>query len=381
MSLVISRSASVKNRILSVINPLRTFALLAVVVGLAACQEEKQLEVETRPVKTVVAEFSKPERILIYSGIVRPRIESDLGFRVSGKLIERLVDTGDRVQPGQVLARIDPIDLQLSEAAQLANVDAAKTRLAVAKAALSRSQRLIGNGYVSQAAYDTAKLEVDSAQGALDVAQAQLRQNRNQVGYAELKAGAAGVVTGVSAEPGQVVTSGQTIVTMAESEDVEIAVAVPENELSNVSLGMPAQVTLWSDNSVTADGKIREISGAAEAATRTYAVRISVPDAPQAMRLGMTANVQFRVKASPELQIPLAAITRNDKSVFVWVVDQQALTVAAREIALGDLGDEGVRVKSGLTEGELVVAAGVQFLQPGQKVRLTAKAAEIAHSN
>ncbi|MBC8051173.1 MAG: efflux RND transporter periplasmic adaptor subunit [Chitinophagales bacterium] len=365
---------------------MRTFVLVGCAVSVAACQEEKQIEGQPRPVKTVVAQLSKPERILTYSGVVRPRIESAVGFRISGKLVERLVDTGDRVAPDQVLARLDVADLQLSAAAQLANVDAAKTRLAVANAALARSEKLLRNGYVSKAAYDTAKLEVDSAQGSLDAAEAQLRQNRNQVGYAELKANAAGVVTQVNAEPGQVVTSGQTILTIAESNEIEVAIAVPENELTSLDTNMPARIALWADANVAATGKIREIAGAAESATRTYGVRITVANPPKAMRLGMTANAELRIAAQPEIHVPLAAITQrwegtSSGKANVWVVNSDTQTVSQREVSLGALSDDGVRVVAGLSEGEIVVAAGVQFLKEGQKVRFDEKTSEIANKS
>ncbi|MDZ4791521.1 MAG: efflux RND transporter periplasmic adaptor subunit [Hyphomicrobiales bacterium] len=386
MNIAFFWTANDNKRITSVISALRTFILIGFTLAVAACQEEKQIEVQPRPVKTVVAQLSKPERILTYSGVVRPRIESAVGFRVSGKLVERLVDTGDHVAPDQVLARLDVADLQLSAAAQLANVDAAKTRLAVANAALARSDRLLRNGYVSKAAYDTAKLEVDSAQGALDAAEAQLRQNRNQVGYAELRANAAGVVTQVNAEPGQVVTSGQTILTIAESNEIEIAVAVPENELAALEAGMPARIALWADANIAATGKIREIAGAADSATRTYGVRIAVENPPKAMRLGMTANTELRISIQPEIHVPLAAITQQWEGNLVskanvWVVNSNAQTVSLREVSLGVLSDNGVRIVDGLSEGEIVVAAGVQFLKEGQKVRLDEKTSEIANKS
>ncbi|MDX2263542.1 MAG: efflux RND transporter periplasmic adaptor subunit [Hyphomicrobiales bacterium] len=322
--------------------------------------------------KTTVAQYSSPARVLRYSGVIRPRIESALGFRVSGKLMERLVNTGDRVEQGQVLARIDPVDLKLAEAAQQANVDAAKTRLAVAKSALERSKRLLASNFTSQAAYDSAKLEVDSAQGALEAAEAQLRQNANQVSYAELRANAAGVITAVNAEPGQVVSTGQAVVTMAETEEVEVAVAVPENELASIRVGAPATATLWADASVSAEGRIREIAGAADSATRTYAVRIGLPSPPPQMRLGMTAAVLLKTPAKPELKAPLTALAQIDGKPVLWIVDPATNTVAPREVTLGDLADDGVRVLSNLTEGEIIVSAGVQFLTPGQQVRIAA---------
>ncbi len=355
-------------------------AMLGVSLGLSSCKEETRSEAAPRPVKTIVAVLSDPVRKLTYSGSVRARVESSLGFRVQGKLVERLVNTGDKVGEGQVLARIDPIDLKLSEAAQAANVEAAKTRLQVAKAALARAEKLLKSGYASQAAYDNAKLEADAAQGALDAAEAQLRQSRNQVGYADLTAPANGIITAVNAEPGQVVSAGQSIFTMAESKEVEVALALPENELKNVAVGLPAQITLWADERVIATGKIREISGAADSATRTYAVRVSVDTVPPDMRLGMTATVSFTIPAKPEIRVPLAAVTHDNGKHIVWIADPQSETVSPREIQVSELADDGVRVAEGVKEGDIVVTAGLQFLTPGQKVKLEDYRSELARA-
>ncbi len=311
------------------------------------------------------------ERTLTYSGVLVARIESTLGFRVSGKVIERYVNAGDRVTAGQKIARLDDKDFRLAENSARAAVAAAKTRLEVAKQAYDRASYLLPNGFIAKSAVDQRQLELDSAQSALNAAQDQLNQAINATSYALLFADSDGIVTSVKAEPGQVVAVGQAVITLAHSDDIEVLVAVPEQEIARLKTGDRAFVALWSANSINSLGSIREIAGAADAGSRTYAVRVKIENRSPAMRLGMTTSVALQVPEDrPGLVVPLAAITEEQGRTVVYVADRDTQRVTSREVAVEGVADSGVRIVSGLKPGEVLITGGVQFLKEGMTVRL-----------
>jgi RND family efflux transporter MFP subunit len=349
----------------------RLLAALALPLALAACAERKTAQEEVRPVKAFVVKAPAAERTLAYSGVVAPRVESTLGFRVSGKIVERFVSTGDRVAAGKEIARLDEKDLKLAENSARAAVGAAKTRFAVAKDALERAAYLLPKGFIAKAAFDQRQLEYDAAKSAFDSAEDQLNQAVNATSYALLSADKDGVVTSVRAEPGQVVSAGQPVVTLAEAGEIEVSAAVPENEIARLKAGDPARVSLWAAPDAGGGGTIREIAGAADPASRTYAVRVTVIHPAPEMRLGMTISVSFKVpEADPPAIAPLTAFMEEGGKTVVYVADRGSETVARREVLLDGVAAEGVRVKSGLAPGEIVVTGGVQFLKDGMKVRL-----------
>ncbi|MGO9983447.1 MAG: efflux RND transporter periplasmic adaptor subunit [Rhodomicrobium sp.] len=356
----------------SILSRGRAFStLFLLALGLAACSEAKVAPVQVRPVKAMIVPAPVTERILIYSGVVAPRIESTLGFRVSGKIVERYVNVGDRVGAGQKIARLDETDLKLAENSARAAVASAKTRAAVAKDALRRANSLLPNGFIAKAAVDQRQLEFDSAQAALDAARDQLEQAVNATGYALLLADKDGTVTSVRAEPGQVVAAGQAVVTQALADDFEVSVSVPEREIVKLKPGDNASVALWSAPSVKSEGKIREIARAADAASRTYGVRVTVPTPVPEMRIGMTTSVSFKLRQeAPVITVPLAALIEAGGKTFAFVADPDSETVARRDVVTGGVGEAGVRIKAGLKPGEILVTGGVQFLADGMKVRL-----------
>lgn len=366
------RLISDKCAISSLINlKLRLFAVLLLAGGLAACGEAKVAQEPVRPVKAFVIPAPPSERTLTYSGVIAPRIESQLGFRVSGKIMERSVNIGDRVAAGQQIARLDEKDLKLAENSARAAVDAAKTRAAVAKDALDRANHLLPKGFIAKAAVDQRQLEFDSAQAALNSAQDQLNQAVNATSYAILNADRAGVVTSVRAEPGQVVSAGQPVITLALAGDVEVAVAVPEHEIVRLKAGDPARLALWSTPGASSDGRIREIASAADAASRTYGVRVTISKPVPEMRLGMTTSVAFSVpQDEPPLIVPLSAFTEQGGKTVAYVADKDSQTVMRREVRLDGVAEDGVKVRSGLAPGEIVATGGVQFLRDGMRVRL-----------
>ncbi len=341
---------------------------------LAACGEEKTVELPVRPVKAMIVPKPAMERVLTYSGVIAPRIETTLGFRVSGKIIERYVNVGDKVRAAEKIARLDEKDLKLAENSARATLESAKTRLSVAKDALNRAKFLLPNGFIAQAAVDQRQLEFDSAQAALNAAQDQLGQAINATSYALLRADKDGIVTSVRAEPGQVVSAGQAVITLALAGNVEALVAVPEQEIVKLKEGNPSVISLWSAPEIKGEGKIREIAGAADPASRTYAVRVAIAKPVDAMRIGMTAQVAFNVpEDAPGVIVPLAALSERDGKTIAFVADRETQTVAQRHVIAGAVTGDGVRVKSGIRPGDIVVTGGVQFLQDGMKVRLPAE--------
>ncbi len=345
--------------------------LTALAAGLAGCKGEAAVTPEdVRPVRVAVLERASPERALTYSGVVRPRIESSIGFRVDGKIVDRRVNIGDRVEAGQVIARLDDTDLELAKRSAEAQRDATLTRRAVASDELDRGAQLLKKGFIAKAAFDVRKNEMDAATSALDTAEAQLRQASNAVGYATLIANSAGTVTSVTAEPGQVVSAGEPVMTLAVEGETEIAIAVPEQEAGRLSAGHSAQVKLWAAPGDSFGGRIREIAGQADPASRTYAVRIAVPKPPPTMRLGMTASVTITVEDETDpVVVPLAAVTEIDGGSVVFVVDPASNIVRKTEVALGRPTEGGVGITRGLRVGDMVVSAGVQFLRDGMRVK------------
>jgi RND family efflux transporter MFP subunit len=270
-----------------------------------------------------------------------------------------------------VIARLDDTDLKLAESSARAAVAAARTRREVARVNLDRAKPLLPQGYISQAAYDVRRNDYDAAASALDTAEAQLRQATNAVGYATLTADKAGIVTAVTGEPGQVVSPGQPVTAIAEAGEVEVAIGVPEQDAGRLAVGQRADVALWAGPGAAAEGRIREIAGQADAASRTYAVRVAVRHPPPGMRLGMTATVTVRIDGEgPSLVVPLAALTEAEGTPVVFVVDAEGKTVRRTPVTVAGTADEGVRVSGGLNPGDMVVTAGVQFLRDGMRVRL-----------
>lgn len=353
--------------------------VLVLAAGLSACREQEAVVEPIRPVKAIVVEHAKPERYVTYSGVIAPRIETTLGFRVGGKVVERLVDVGDTVTKGQPVARLDDTDLKLSENSARANVNSARTRLAVAQDALDRAKSLAPKGFIAQSVVDQRQLEADSAKAALDAAQDQFEQARNASGYALLLADRNGIVTDVRAEPGQVVAVGQAVITLAQAGEQEVSVAVPENEVTELTIGQQAEVALWAAPDIRSSASIREIAGAADPASRTYAVRVALANPSPMVRLGMTATVTFRLAhRAPGFAIPLAALSEREGQKNVFVADAASGVVSSRTIQIAGVSENAVRVSEGLNPGDVVVTGGVQFLREGMKVRLPADLAIIA---
>lgn len=287
-----------------------------------------------------------------YSGEVRARVEATLAFRVGGKIVARLVDAGARVKAGQPLARLDPADQRLAAAQAEAN-------RTLALAELKRTQDLKAKNFISQAALDARATAATAAE-----AQAQLM--KNQTAYTTLTADAAGVVTAVLAEPGQVIGAGQGVFRIARDGEREVAIAVPEVRLAGLKVGADGTAQFWDGRRFA--GKVREIAPAADPATRTFAVRFALVDAPADLPLGLSVTVRFGRAAAEDMIVPLAAILQQGDQPAVWIVGADG-TVSQRAIAVARYTDAGAVVTSGLQAGETIVAAGAFKLAAGEKVR------------
>lgn len=351
---------------------LTTTALLLAAAGtLAACAKQDSRPEEIRPVRVERVASGKFDIQAGFAGEVRARYETRLGFRVGGKIISRSVEVGHEVKAGDVLAQLDPRDLQLGEEALKAQVISAQSELDLAKADLARYTDLYNKNFISKAELDRRQYAFKTASAKLEQAQSQLRQGANQSSYALLRADHAGVITAIEAEVGQVVGAGQTIVRIARPEQKEIVISVPENRVEEVRNAQEISVTLWAQPDVQFAGEVREIAPNTDSVTRTYTAKIAVPSATEIMRLGMTANVYLRSKLDKAtMQLPLSAISEKNNQPSVWVVDENAMTVTLVPVQLGGYVQNRAIVLSGLKDGQLVVTAGVHLLNPGQKVRL-----------
>ncbi|HEX5130012.1 MAG TPA: efflux RND transporter periplasmic adaptor subunit [Usitatibacter sp.] len=355
---------------------------LAIGLLAAACGNGKVAEDPVRPVitQTVVPGASATRDV--YSGELRARHETDLAFRVGGKLVARLADPGSRVKKGQVLARLDPEDARLAAQAAAAQLASAESDLALAKAELDRHAELLAKKFISQSAYDVKHNAFNSARARAEQARSQAAISANQREYTTLVADAGGVVISVSAEPGQVVAPGQPVLKLAHSGEKEVVVNVPEGQLSRFKVGQPVAVSLWADRSAPFAGYVREIAGGADPVTRTYAVRVDAPAAPASAQLGMTANVAFAQSAEAGLVLlPMSAITRRGDQAAVWVVEPATRKVKMQPVAIGQFREDGVTILEGLSAGDVVVTAGVHKLRAGQAVRLASERLQASADN
>ncbi|MDH4988501.1 efflux RND transporter periplasmic adaptor subunit [Aminobacter anthyllidis] len=352
------------------LRPLASLALVSLLgIGLSACSEAKTETVEAiRPVKVVEIASMGTTRELDYSGAVKARTEMNLGFRVAGKITERVVNIGDKVKSGDLLARIDATDYQLGVSTAEANLQAAEKQVETARLVDDRAAQLFAKKFASEAQREQASLAYKQASSQRDAALSSLRQARNQVGYAELRADQNGIVTAVNADSGQVVGAGTPVVAVAVDGDKEVQIAVPELEIAQFQPGKPVKVSFWSDDKLVLDGKVREVAGSADPQSRTFSVRVSLPDDNRVL-LGMSATIEASVNNGKEfVSIPLSALAKQDGKDIVWVVNDEQ--VHARGIKVASFADAGVQVADGLKPGDIVVAAGTQFMAENLKVKL-----------
>ena len=346
---------------------MRNFFAAMVVASFMLCGCGKQVE-EIKPpvVKVQQVKPSNSSSEENYSGVVRGRYESNLSFQVGGKIISRNVQTGSRVRAGDVLMTIDPKDVAEQNRSAEAQVASAEAQLKLAKSNLDRYEELFKAEAVAAAAYDQYRTQYDAALAAYNAAVAQARQSQNALDYTTLTANADGVISNVTAEVGQVVAAGQNVLTLVQTNEFEVVVNIPENKISDVQIGKRVTINFWATND-NVSGTVREISPMADAASRTFAVKISLPDVSD-VRLGMTANVFMRDENfSDAIILPLSAIYQTADVAQVWIVDGGKVSLRKVEVTAFD--ENNVRV-NGLKSGDVVVVAGVQKLRDGQEVTI-----------
>jgi RND family efflux transporter MFP subunit len=349
---------------------LRTAVVAVLAATLSACQPEA--ETVRAPDPVVMVETARPVSMAdswSFTGVVRPRDEIPQAFRIAGKLVERPVEVGDRVSAGDVIARLDTVDLELAVEQADAAVAAARSNLARAEEAQGRSRVLFGKGHAPQSDVDGRRLATDEARARLQTAERQRDLARNQRAYAELRATADGVVSSVVAEPGAVVAAGAPVVVIARADAPEVLVAVPESRIADLD-GASADVTLWAGGH-DYPARLREIAPEADPATRTYAARFTVLEADDAVRLGMTATVTL-VKGDPRkvFRVGSASVVDEGRGPAVFTVDPATSRLARRPVEIGRYERDGVIVLAGLEAGDRVVALGAARLQDGQAVRV-----------
>lgn len=348
---------------------LRSFVFpVSLAATLAACGNGQEVAEIARPAM-VEQPLPAGSGFEAFPGDVRARHESVLGFRVGGKIAKRHVDAGARVKQGQVLAELDPDDLRLQVAAVRAQLTAAEANLATAQAERDRYKNMFERKLVSQSAYDWQQNAVKAAEAQVGQVRAQLDVSRNQAEYAQLRAPDDGVIATRQAEAGQVVAAGQPIFTLAADGEREIAISLPEQTIKDFSVGQIVLVELWSSSGKRAPGKIRELSPAADALTRTYAARVSFDADASGAELGQSARVYAGQASDATLSVPLAAVTAEAQQPYVWVVDPKTAQVRRTAVQLGPYGEARVPVISGVGAQDWIVVAGVHLLRDGQRVR------------
>ncbi len=356
--------------IVSVVPSLSVAALL-VSVALAGCSKPPAAEDPVRAVKVQTVGASAYGTAPEFSAEVRARVEAPVGFRVAGKILRRQAELGQRVQAGQVLAQLDPQDYRLAADGARAQQASAQTNRDLAAADLKRYRELRAQNFISGAELERRESTYKSAQAQFEQAQAQLASQGNQASYATLVADAAGIVTAIEAQPGQVVSAGTPVLRIAQDGARDVVFAVPEDRAAQIKPGSDVAVRGWSGGPEL-QGKVREVAASADPVTRTYTVKVAI-DAATAPPLGATVYARPQALShvgAPVLKLPTSALRQEGGSSAVWVLDKASMTVRSQpvQVATAD-GNEAV-IAQGLEPGMQVVVAGVHVLAPGQKVSI-----------
>lgn len=343
--------------------------LLALSAVLAACSKLAPPAEPVRSVKLTTVGVQSAGSQLEYAGEVRARVESTLGFRVGGKLLERPVEAGQRVKAGQLLARLDAQDLTLASDAARAQVAAARTTRDLAAADFKRYSDLKNQGFIGSAELERREAGFKSAQAQLDQAQAQLSAQGNLAAYASLVADAPGVVTAVLAERGQVLAAGTPVLQLAHDGARDVVFSVPEDKVAAIKVGTLAQVRAWSAPGLH-PGVVREVAASADRVTRTFTVKVAL-QTTDTLALGSTVSVlpqALQSAGTPVIKLPTSALWQQGQATAVWVLEPASMTVRAQTVQIATADGNDVVVSAGLQPGMQVVVAGVHVLAPGQKV-------------
>jgi RND family efflux transporter MFP subunit len=341
---------------------------LAAALAMAGCKQEAKAPEPVRPVLSAVLQPATSTGTLAV-GTVQPRYETNLGFRVLGRMIARPVNVGDLVAEGQTIAAIDPTALELAVRSARADLSKAEALLENAIGTEERKRILIRTDATTKQTLDDAEQVRAGVQASTARARANLAKAVEQLGYAEIKAGFGGVVTAVSAEVGQVVSPGQTVVTVARPDVREAVIDIGADFPVPLTVGLPFIVSLQLLPAVQVQGQIREIAPQADSVTRMRRVRIVLNDPPESFRLGSTITATPGNGRSSVLRVPASAVLKEGAEAFVWVVDASSNTVSLQKVDLSE-DEGGIRVIGGLTAGARIVTAGIHSLKQGQQVRI-----------
>jgi RND family efflux transporter MFP subunit len=344
---------------------------LATLTLLAACKRvEEPPPPEVRPVRVISVDRRAAGETVSLTGTVQAQTEVNLSFRIDGRMIERNVNVGDTVKPGQTIARLDPSNEDSAAQGVRAQLAAARAQLVEQRNNYNRQKELLAQRFISQAAFDQVTANLRSAESAVKSAQSQVDLAQNRVAYTRLVADAGGSVTKVGAEPGEVVPAGRMVVQIARAGGRDAIFNVPA-QIKDTAPGNPEiTVALTTDAKVFAQGRVREVSPRADPVTGTFQVRVGLIDPPAGLRLGSTVTGRMRVDTAAAIEIPGSALVRSGAQSAVWIVDPKTQTVSMRTIDVQNHDAGRIVVAGGLETGDLVVTAGVQALHPGQKVRL-----------
>ena len=343
----------------------------AAMLSVSGCQKQqaaaRKLPVMVTTQTVALADYA-PRTSL--TGVIAARTLSNLSFRVGGRVAERLVDIGQHVDQGTVLARIDPQEQESDLRSAQADLDAAQAQLTQAAAAFQRQKTLLAQGFTTRRDFDSADQALKVAQGSVEAAQSALANARENLSYTELKAGAAGVITARQVEAGQVVQAAQTVFTIAEDGDRDAVFNVHETLVARTPSAPAVTITLLSDPQIRATGQVREISPAVDPASGSIRVKVAIPDTPAGMPLGAAVIGTIGAKPVKAILLPWQALTSSAGKPAVWIVDpsSKAVTTAPIEVLAFDSGV--VVVDKGLQEGQSVVTAGGQLLSPGQTIEI-----------
>jgi len=339
---------------------------------LSACEQPKHQADPPRPALVInVGETMHGEQEMVLVGEVKSRYESNIGFRINGKINARKVEVGSQVKKGQVLAVLDASDANLSVQSAASDVNAAEANFALAKAEVERQRELHAKNFISKSALDLREAEFKTATARLQQVKSQAAISSNQSRYTQLLADRNGVIASINAEPGQVVVAGQAIAQIVDYDHLEVEVAVPESRMRDMQVGRQVQVKLWADSQKTYDGVVREVAPAGDSATRAFEVRVALQNPDAEVHIGMTAGVAFDTGQADKLLIPSTALTQIDGKPSVWVISATGVA-QPRAVVTGQFSEFGVEVIQGLRFGEQIAIAGVHTLIKGQKVKPTA---------
>lgn len=352
-------------------------AMLISALGLllAACEREADSATpEIRPVRAVTVEQRQSGVPVILTGRIEAEDEAAFGFRIAGRIINNDLNRGDRVEPGQVVARLESQNEKNALRTARANHTAALAQLTQSRNQFERQDELLKQGWTTRANHDQAVQAFQSAQSRVDDAEAQLKTAYDLVSFTELKADASGIVTAIGPRAGEVVRPGQMIVRVARKDGRDAVFDVPAQTLRSAPADPIVIVSLTDDPSVTASGRVREVAPQADPVTRTFEVKVGLTDPPPAMRLGATVTGRTEMETVPAIEIPAQSLTRFNRQPAVWIVDPASQSVSIRNVDVLRYDRAKVALAGGLETGDVVVTAGVQALHPGQKVRILGSA-------